>query len=278
MIATANAGPATEALVLLAHGSLDPAAQESTRALARAITMAQPLPVEIAYLRHARPRMREVLGGLVEAGCRRVTVVPLLLTMAHHAQVDVPRALAARADLPLRVTATIGGQSGAPDSRLVAALTRRLTELDVGFDAVVVSAAGSSDTDANASVTAVAVALATELRVPCQAAFVARADPDPGAAVALLRRAGARRVVVATYCLAPGRLYDRATAAATAAGAVGICAPLGDAPELVRLIVDHLAIAGLPSPRVAASRLVEQLRVEATGSGWSAWSGSALNR
>ena len=64
--------------------------------------------------------------------------------------------------------------------------------------------------------------------------------PLPAIAVARLRAAGARRVGVAAYFLAPGLLYDASVAAARAAGAVGIAAPLGDVPELVRLVTSRV--------------------------------------
>jgi sirohydrochlorin ferrochelatase len=48
---------------------------------------------------------------------------------------------------------------------------------------------------------------------------------------------GAHRIVVASYFLAVGRLYDAAAASAREAGALGVAEPLGDADELVRLIV-----------------------------------------
>jgi sirohydrochlorin ferrochelatase len=236
-------GRVADAVVLLGHGSPDPAAQESTRALARALTLAQVRPVQIAYLRHVRPTLREVVRDLAAAGHRRATVVPLLLTTAHHACVDVPKELADCGDLPLSVTPALSGRTGGPDPRLVTVLSRRLTGLGIGFDAVVLSAAGSSDADVSASVAGVAATLASSLHVPCQAAFATRATPDPGEAVAILRRAGARRVVVVPYLFGPGQLLDKLTAAAMAAGAVGVCPPLGDAPELVELLVDHLLTA-----------------------------------
>jgi sirohydrochlorin ferrochelatase len=57
-------------------------------------------------------------------------------------------------------------------------------------------------------------------------------------------------VGVAAYFLAPGRLYDAAVESARSAGVVTVAAPLGDAPELVRLIgsrVDEALSAGLPA-------------------------------
>ncbi|MFJ3219625.1 sirohydrochlorin chelatase [Kitasatospora sp. NPDC086801] len=231
---------AASTLLLVAHGSIDPEAQESTRALAHAVVLSRTASrVEVAYLRHARPRARQVLRTLAEAGHDRVVVVPLLLTSAFHARVDLPRALGDPSALVPVVTPVLGAPSSTPDRRLVAALRRRLAELDVAFDAVVVAAAGSSDTEACSSVTAMASALGADLRLPCLAGFASTASPTTGEAVTQLRHAGARRVAVASCCLAPGLLFRRAVDSATAAGAVGVSEPLGDAPELVGLVLER---------------------------------------
>ncbi|MFJ5848145.1 sirohydrochlorin chelatase [Streptomyces sp. NPDC092903] len=227
------------ALLLLAHGSIDPQAQEATRALAHAVGLSWAGRIEVAYLRHARPTARQALHALAETGHGPVVVVPLLLTSAFHARVDLPKALTGPPAQPPVVTPVLGGSPDGPDERLVAALRRRLTELHVGFDAVVVAAAGSSDSDACRSVSAMASAVGAGLGLPCLAGFASTASPTPAEAVRRLRDAGARRVAVASYCFAPGRLFRQAVQSSTAAGAVGISEPLGDAPELVRLILDR---------------------------------------
>ncbi|WP_405189616.1 sirohydrochlorin chelatase [Streptomyces anulatus] len=234
-----TAGTDRRTLLLLAHGSIEPQAQEATRALARAVGQSAACPVEVAYLRHARPTAHQALHTLAEAGHSRVIVVPLLLTSAFHARVDLPMALADAPALPPLVTPVLGGSSTGPDERLVAALRRRLVDLDVEFDAVVVAAAGSSDSDACRSVTAMATALGADLGLPCLAGFASTASPTPAEAVEQLRRAGARRIAVASYCFAPGRLFHQAAHSAAEAGVVGVSKPLGDAPELVGLILER---------------------------------------
>ncbi|MFE4358197.1 MULTISPECIES: sirohydrochlorin chelatase [Streptomycetaceae] len=230
---------APSALLLLAHGSLAPEAQESTRALARAVEASHGSRVEVAFLRHAGPTAREALGALADAGHEEVVVVPLLLTAAFHARVDLPKALLDPPGKAPIVAPVLGGPTGVPDGRLVAALRRRLTELDVEFDAVVLAAAGSVDAAASSSVAAMASALGTELGLPCRAAFASATEPTPGEAVAELRRAGARRIAVASYCFAAGLLFRVTVEAATVAGVVGVSQPLGDAPELVELVLER---------------------------------------
>src|SRR5687768_4208383 len=104
------------AIALVAHGSADPRAAATTRALARSVRAAAPdNDVRVAFLDHAGPRPGEVLRGFAAAGHDRAVVVPLLLTAAYHARVDLPSVLAeARAaglTLPVATAAVLGGPS-----------------------------------------------------------------------------------------------------------------------------------------------------------------------
>jgi sirohydrochlorin ferrochelatase len=124
---------------------------------------------------------------------------------------------------------------------LVDGLARRLPTGDL--DAVVLAAAGTRDAAARATVAQAAAALGTRLGLPCTAAYASAASPTAGAAVERLRAAGRARVGVAAYFLAPGLLYDVAMTSALAAGAVATAGPLGDAPELVRLVQSRVHTA-----------------------------------
>lgn len=135
--------------------------------------------------------------------------------------------------------AAVGPVSVPPD--LVEGLVRRLP--GAGLDAVVLAAAGTRDAAARSTVDDVANALSARLRLPCIPAYASAAPPTAGEAVGRLRAAGARRVGMAAYFLAPGLLYDNAVRSALGAGAVTVAAPLGDAPELVRLVIARVATA-----------------------------------
>jgi hypothetical protein len=124
--------------------------------------------------------------------------------------------------------------TGAVPRLLVDALIRRLPA--EGLDAVVLAAAGTRNAAARATVEWAADALSARLGIPCAVGYASAASPLPGGAVDLLRAAGARRVGVAAYFLAPGFLYDLAVRSAREAGAVAVAGPLTDAPELVRLV------------------------------------------
>lgn len=236
-----RSAPLTAPVLLVAHGSADPRAADATRALARVVGAAT------SYLDHAGPRPEEALFELAAAGHRAVTVVPLLLTAAYHSRVDIPAALhRARADgfdLPVALGDVLGPVNGLVPGALLAGLRRRLRETLVGFDGVVLAAAGTRDRAALSTVEYAARALGARLGVPCVSAYASASAPTPGEAVALLRSRGVRRVAMAAYFLAPGQLYDAAVQSALDAGAVAAAAPLTDAPELARLVRDRVATA-----------------------------------
>jgi sirohydrochlorin ferrochelatase len=129
---------------------------------------------------------------------------------------------------------------GQVHSGLLAGLRRRLAELDVAYDAVVLGAAGTRDAAARGTVGQAAQALGAELGVACIPAYASASGPTGEEAVWRLRGGGARRVVMAAYFLAPGRLYETVAASARAGGALAVAAPLGNAPEIAHLILDRV--------------------------------------
>jgi sirohydrochlorin ferrochelatase len=247
------------AAVLVAHGSRDPAAAATVRAMGAAVAAARPdLAVRTAFLGHTLPRPERVLAELSGTDGPTV-VVPLLLTDAFHTGVDLPAVLARLPGGPPPVADVLGppGPAGAVPPQLVAALRRRLPGA-VGLDAVVLAAAGTRHRPARGAVEQVARAFGAVLGLPCRVGYASGPGPAPGEAAALLRREGAGRVGVAAYFVASGRLYRAAAASARAAGAVAIAAPLGTAPELTELIVARIdqALAGTgqqKGPGVAVS-------------------------
>ncbi|WP_249714033.1 sirohydrochlorin chelatase [Rhizomonospora bruguierae] len=229
-------------VVLVAHGSRDPAAASATRALVRAVAAARPgLDVRASYLDHTVPRPEAVLAAVERAGAPRATLVPLLLTSAFHGRVDIPRSLAdARAGglrLPVHLADVLGPVGGAVPAHLVAALRRRVAALNTPYDSVVLAAAGTRDAAARRTVAQVATALGEALDVPCEVAYASASAPTGAEAVEALRARGARRVVAAAYFLAPGRLYATVMGSARSAGALACAEPLTDARELAALVL-----------------------------------------
>ena len=218
----------SESILLVAHGSRDPRAQATTRALARAVAAVRPgLDVRVAFLEQVAPQPAAVLATMA-AG---TVVVPLLLTKAFHGAVDLPAQVAG-------FDCVVADTLGEPSELLLTALTRRLPREP--FDGLVLAAAGTRVPEARETVERVALALSGRLGVPCAVGYAAGATPCGASAVDGLRARGARAVAIASYFLAPGRLYDLVTSSALGAGAVAAAPPLGASWQMAELILDRI--------------------------------------
>ena len=238
------------ALIALAHGSRDPRSAATIAELVDQTRALRPdLRIQPAFLELAKPGFASVVDRLVRSGVEEVVVVPLLLSDAYHAKVDVPRAVALAEErhpgLRIRATPILGLQPGfldVLDRRLREALSQaRVRELD----ALVLAAAGTSDTLANQAVSRLARVWGQRHRLPVTAAFASSAPPATGEAVRAFRAQGRRHVAVASMFLAPGFLPDRAAELAREAGAVAVSAPLGADPELARTILARYAVGAV---------------------------------
>jgi len=239
-------------LVAVAHGSVDPRAAAAISQLAplvaaRAAARGLAVPeLRVAYLGHAAPSLPQVMGA-IDPGAP-VTVLPLLLTAAYHSKTDIPRVLA-RAGA--RAGGVTYGDPLGPHPLLLRALERRVAEADPGAlehpgqTAVVLAAAGSSDPEANATIARLAARWQAGTGwLAVRPAYASAAGPDPATAVARLLAAGARRVVVASYLLAPGFFADRVRDTALAAGATAASPALGACTEVADVVLDRYREAG----------------------------------
>jgi len=207
------------------------------------------LRVEPAFLDLAEPDFDRVVDQLVAEGFQEIVVVPLLLTEAFHAKVDVPSAVAAAAarhpEIQIRATPILGLEAHfleVLDLRMREALkAARARELD----ALVLAAAGSSDPLANQSVARLARLWGSRHKLPVSAAFASTAPPATGEAVRAFRKEGRRHIAVASLFLAPGFLPDRAAELAREAGAVAVSEPLGAHPEIARTVLARYAVGAV---------------------------------
>jgi sirohydrochlorin ferrochelatase len=241
---------AAPALVALAHGSRDPRSAATITALVAEVRAQRPdLRIEPAFLELSKPSFATVVDKLVRAGYDEIVVVPLLLTEAYHAKVDVPSAIeAATAKHPglrIRATSVLGLETRfleVLDERLRTALrAHRVRELD----ALVLAAAGSSDPLANQAVARLARIWGAHHKLPVVAAYASSAPPATGEAVRAFRAEGRRHIAVASLFLAPGFLPDRAAELAYEAGAVAVSAPLGAHPEVARTVLARYAVGAV---------------------------------
>lgn len=238
------------ALVALAHGSRDPRSAATIQSLVAEVGAMRPdLRIEAAFLELSKPSFTAVVDKLVRAGYEEIVVVPLLLTRAYHARVDVPAAVAEagarHAGLKVRATEILGLEPvllDVLDRRLRTALKEaRVRELD----ALVLAAAGSSDSLANQAVARLARLWGSRHNLPTTAAFASAAPPATGEAVRQFRNEGRRHVAVGSLFLAPGKLPDRAAELAVEAGAVAVSAPLGADAEVARTVLARYAVGAV---------------------------------
>lgn len=238
------------ALIALAHGSRDPRSAATIQALVGEVRALRPdLPIEAAFLELSRPSFATVVKKLVRKGHEEIVVVPLLLSEAYHAKVDVPTAIsdamAEHPGLKIRASKILGLEAeflAVLDRRLRDALSKaRVRELD----ALVLAAAGSSDSIANQAVGRLARVWGARHHLPVTAAFASTAPPATGEVVRAFRAEGRRHVAVASMFLAPGFLPDRAAELALEAGAVAVSEPLGAAPELARTVLARYAVGAV---------------------------------
>jgi sirohydrochlorin ferrochelatase len=226
------------ALVAASHGTSDPAGQRAVASLVAAIAdRATDLDVYEAFVDVQTPDVPAVLNGILD---RPVVVVPLLLSAGYHVRVDLARDAKAAANDSVIVAGALG-----PEAGLVSILERRLAEiaLQIG-DALVLAAAGSSDQRAAEDCRQIAAALAERLGRHVEAAFISASQPELKSAVAQARTAGATRVVVISYLLAPGYFADLAAAAGGDLTTPPLLTDGGPVPEeLVDIVLERYQAA-----------------------------------
>ncbi|WNI21676.1 sirohydrochlorin chelatase [Streptomyces sp. ITFR-16] len=241
-------------LLVIAHGSRDPRHAATVHALTARVRALRPgLRVETGFLDFNAPSVPRVLERLAAQGAHEVVALPLLLTRAFHAKSDIPAVLReARARLPrLRVRqAEVLG----PSPLLNSALERRLYEAGVrpgdrSSTGLVLASAGSTDPEAIAVIAEIARELRHTGWCSVRPAFASASQPRTEDAVRALRADGVRRVAVAPYVIAPGRLPDRIAAGAAEAGADVLAGVLGPSPELARLLLARYDEARVPAAR-----------------------------
>lgn len=225
------------AVLVIAHGTRDPRGAEELAELLRNMRARSGTAAGGAWLEDfADPDPVTVAGELVAAGARRLVTVPFLVLGAGHAKTDVPEGVAAvRAAHPdLQVAhgrvlgldptlfalarervAAVAGQAGED---------RRGRPVRPADEALLVTAAGSSDPDANGDLWKAARFLA-ELTGHrwVDAAFAGVTWPDVGTVLRRIAAGGARSVTLFSWSLLAGLLEQRILdAAAEVAAATGI--------------------------------------------------------
>jgi len=232
------------ALVLTAHGSADPRAAANTHAVADQIRLLRPsLDVRVAFCEKSAPNLLDVLTALDGPA----VVTPLLLANAYHARVDIPEiiaeAQAGSAQAGYAHPDILRADTLGEDPRLVHVMRQRLDELNVELDrddvGVLVVAVGSTHAEANAGTATLADAMAHGTRwAGVRVVYATGPAPSVADGIAELRHLGARRIALAPWFIAGGRITDRVAAIAAAEG-IAMAEPLGAHPLLAETLLDR---------------------------------------
>lgn len=237
------------ALLIVGHGTRDDRGADEFRKFVRRVeTRAVERGVADAvvggFIELSPPPLKEAVSGLVDAGHRDLTAVPLILLAAGHAKGDIPAALARERDRHPGVRTKYARPLG-PHPVILDLLRERLeTHLqDEKPDAVLLVGRGTTDPDANADLYRAARLLWETRRDlgirQVEAAFVSLAEPSVSQGLDRLRALGARRVLVLPFFLFPGVLPTRihtqvaewladSDIPATVADVIGDCDELAD--------------------------------------------------
>jgi sirohydrochlorin ferrochelatase len=241
--------PGPPALVVVAHGSRNPRALSTVRALLDRVRDQRPgLPVHLGHIELNAPLLPDTLAGL---GTAEAVLVPLLLSRGYHVKRDIPE-MAASSEVRARVADALGPHPLLVDAlyaRLVEAGWRtRMKEETRRTSAVVLAAAGSRDPESKVDTNRTAQLLAERLGVPVVPAYSTTAAPTIPDAIRSLTASGRHRVAVASCFTAPGRF---ATECAEAAPWIA-SAPLGTHPAMAELILHRYDQALATPARTAA--------------------------
>ncbi|HKJ10847.1 MAG TPA: CbiX/SirB N-terminal domain-containing protein [Ornithinimicrobium sp.] len=245
-------------LVLLAHGTANPAGRETVYAVSRLVARRLPkVDLTVGFVDVCSPGPEVVLPPHPDA-----VVVPYLLTSGYHVHHDIPEAIARYA--PDAVQTPALGLAG----QVIDVAARRhresLPPARAQVDAAVLTGAGSSDPRARQEVLCSASVLAACLALPVRAGFLSGPGPRGAEVVQDLRREGAACVAAISFLLAPGFFHGKAKQI----GADVVSAPLGVHAGLADLVVARYRRGCVgPSPSSDASSASDAGRGEGKLSG-----------
>lgn len=221
--------PPDVGILVVGHGTADPAGEAETRRLAAAVAALAPgAPVELGFLEVIEPTVADALAALRDRGCTEVVAAPLLLFSAGHARRDLPGAIAsAAAD-----TGVVVRQSealGCHPAMLRLSRERRLEARGsagplLGSEMLAFLVRGSSDPSTPGQAEAfLSRSLAAEEGVRgTRIGFVAAARPTVDEVLEALAASaresdGPARVLVQPHLLFPGHVADQVEAAVSEA-------------------------------------------------------------
>ncbi|MCG8351363.1 MAG: sirohydrochlorin chelatase [Chloroflexales bacterium] len=209
--------PERSALLLVGHGTADPAGQAEYERLAALLSDRLMTFVQPCFLELADPPIAQAIDECVTAGFQHIVALPLLLGAASHQKNDIPTALnLARARWP-EVSIYYGTPLGAQYT-LVCTLAERVdlaraaanTQIPPEETALAIIGRGSRDPDSNAEVARIARLLWEGRGYGwVEYGFYGLSQPDTAVTLDRCVALGAKQVVVLPYLLFTGRIHQR---------------------------------------------------------------------
>jgi sirohydrochlorin cobaltochelatase len=229
---------AHDGLLLVAHGSASAAGTEEAIAVGEQVATAHPeLAVELGFLELADPPAGKMLDRLVERGCTRIVVQPLILLAAGHGKSDVPAVALEGRDRHPDVEIVFGSPLGVVPE-LLAAGASNLEQAGAKGLPLLVIARGTSDPDANAEAMRAARLLAEWTGADSvDVGFTGMTWPTVPEALERMRRLGHERFGLFFWFLCTGKLVERARDQVAASGLDAVDAGyFGPNPAIVSVI------------------------------------------
>jgi sirohydrochlorin ferrochelatase len=232
-------------VLLMGHGSPDPAAHAELRELRALVESRLEVAVRLGVLEHPAaelPALDVAVDAL--APCTLVAAQPLILFEGLHGRHDMPE-VAAGARARLGVEVRLGSPFG-QDPALLALAMARVAEARPGpGDVLLFVGRGSSEPRARAQTADVAAAVAGEFGLPCDICYTGISRPLLAEGIELALRRRPRRVLALPYLLHTGVLVRRVAevlgpAAAEAGVELATLAHLGNAPEVVDMVAGRV--------------------------------------
>ncbi len=238
-------GPSTakEGLLLVGHGSRCHLGAVEMQALGDLVAAEVPdVAVEVGFLELNDPPAGVAVDRLVQRGCQRVVVLPLVLLGAGHAKSDSPAVVLEARERHPGVDFRFGAPLGVARD-LVELLGKSVVSGGGAGLPLLVLARGSSDPDANSDAYKAARLVGEWAGSPfVNVGFSGITGPSVREAAEAMVRLGHSRVAVAWWFLCHGRLVDRGRAEVgevlSSAGVEQVDAGyIGPEPGLVPLVL-----------------------------------------
>lgn len=202
---------ATEGLLLVGHGSRCMISEDQMHRIGDHVAEAFPdVIVEVGFLEMTDPPAGVVLDAMVERGCQRIVVLPLMLLGASHAKSDVPAIVVESRLRHPSIDIAFGSPLGVvPEMIEIAASNLAAADAD-GIPLVVV-ARGTSDPDANAEAVKASRMLAEWVDSGfLQVGFTGMTWPLVPDALESVAQLGHKKVALFFWFLCNGKLIERA--------------------------------------------------------------------